>query len=77
MPEILSKQFKWKVESPCDGRIMEVNEIDISVNIDKISLQGGSPPSDEAEDDGLESLTQLRGLFGITGDEAFSEGIER
>ena len=76
MPEILSKQFRWKVESPCDGRIREVNEIDISVNIDKLSLQGGSPPSDEAEDDGLESLTRLRGLFGITGDEGFSEGIE-
>ena len=76
MPEILSKEFSWKTESRSDRRIVELNEIDITVNMEKVSLQGGSPSSDEEEDDGLESLTRLRGLFGITRHEPFSEGIE-
>jgi hypothetical protein len=57
-------------------RLRKFNEIDITVNMENLSFQGGSPSIDEEEDDGLESLTQLRGLFGITRDEAFSEGLD-
>lgn len=76
MPEILSKEFSWNTESRYDRQIAEVNEIDITVNMENLSFQGESPSIDDEEDDGLESLTQLRGLFGITQGEAFSESLE-
>lgn len=72
MPELIQKDFKWKRVSQCDRRIAEVDEVDIVANLEKVTLQGEPASSD----DGLESLTRLRGLFGITQDDAVSEGIE-
>lgn len=72
MPELTQKDFRWKRVSECDGRISEADEVDIVANLEKVTLQGESPSSD----DELESLTRLRGLFGITQEEAVSEGIE-
>jgi hypothetical protein len=62
MPELTQKDFRWKRVSQCDGRIAEAYEVDIVGNLEKVTLQGESPSSD----DELESLTRLRGLFGIT-----------
>ena len=64
MPEILVEGFSWRTgSSDCESRIFEVDDSDIPPKMKKANV------NDEVENDGLESLTQLRGLFGITSEE--------
>ena len=64
MPEILVEGFSWRMGSfHCELGVFEVDDSDISPTMKKVNV------SDDVENDGLESLKQLRGLFGIMSDE--------
>ena len=62
MPEIMTKGFRASLPDNSSDVQTAGKVVDITAGVGKVDL---NPEEESVEDDGLEALTQIRGVFGL------------